>query len=74
MPSSSPEGEERDVDFARAKRLLELYSERDKLDDSGLARAKGRVEKVMETYAKKGLEEREKAARVRQLGADPSTK
>jgi hypothetical protein len=38
------------------------------MGDTGLARAKERVDKVVDQYAKKELEEREKVARARHLG------
>ncbi|KAF4616210.1 hypothetical protein G7Y89_g15198 [Cudoniella acicularis] len=63
--------EELDMDMARAKKLLELYEMRGKfreMGDTGLARAKDRVDRVVEKYAKKELEEREKNARAKYLG------
>ncbi|RDL36847.1 uncharacterized protein BP5553_06199 [Venustampulla echinocandica] len=54
--------EEKDEDMARAQKLLELYEMRGKfqeMGDTGLARAKERVDKVVDQYAKKDLEERE---------------
>jgi hypothetical protein len=38
------------------------------MGDTGLARAKERVDKVVDQYAKKELQEREKVARARHLG------
>ncbi|KAH8657610.1 hypothetical protein BGZ60DRAFT_135096 [Tricladium varicosporioides] len=67
----TPAEEQEDIDMARAKKLLELYEMRGKfreMGDTGLARAKERVDKVVEKYNKKELEEREKVARSRYLG------
>jgi len=63
--------EEPDVDIQRAKNLLQLYEMRGKfkqMGDSDLTRAKERVDKVVAEYAKRDLEEREKAARGRHGG------
>ncbi|KAG9228863.1 hypothetical protein BJ875DRAFT_489461 [Amylocarpus encephaloides] len=52
--------EPQDADMSRAKKLLELYQMRDKfkeMGDTGLARAKERVEKVFDSYSKKEFEE-----------------
>ena len=54
----------------RAKSLLQLYEMRGKfkqMGDTGLTRAKDRVDAVVAKYAAKELEEREKAARGRHL-------
>jgi len=64
-------GKQQDIDLTRAKKLLELYEMRGKfqeMGDTGLARSKERVDKVVDHYAKKDLEEREKVARARHLG------
>ncbi|TVY88331.1 hypothetical protein LAWI1_G007490, partial [Lachnellula willkommii] len=64
-------GDEQDIDLTRAKKLLELYEMRSKLlemGDTGLARSKERVDRVVDQYAKKDLAEREKVARARHLG------
>lgn len=48
--------------MARAQKLLELYEMRGKfqeMGDTGLARAKERVDKVVDQYSKKVLEDRE---------------
>lgn len=64
-------GVELDEDLARAKTLLQLFEMRGKfkqMGDTGLSRAKQRVDDVVARYAKAGLEEREKVARARYLG------
>lgn len=63
--------QQQDIDLTRAKKLLELYEMRSKLlemGDTGLARSKERVDRVVDQYAKKDLAEREKVARARHLG------
>jgi len=63
--------EQTDEDMKRAKTLLELFEMRGKfkqMGDTGLVRAKERVDAVVARYAKKDLEERERAARSRHLG------
>lgn len=59
-----------DEDMKRAKTLLELFEMRGKfkqMGDTGLTRAKQRVDNVVEKYVKMELEEREKAAKARHL-------
>lgn len=54
--------------MARAKKLLELYQMRGKfqqIGESGITRSQQRVDKVMEVYTNKTLEEKEKAARAK---------
>ncbi|CZR51188.1 uncharacterized protein PAC_01063 [Phialocephala subalpina] len=68
----TPVEETPDEDMKRAKTLLELFEMRGKfkqMGDTGLTRAKQRVDNVVEKYAKMELEEREKAAKARHLGA-----
>ena len=60
-----------DEDLTRAKTLLQLFEMRGKfkqMGDTGLSRAKQRVDDVVARYAKVDLEEREKVARARYLG------
>jgi hypothetical protein len=55
----------------RARTLIELYEMRGKfkqIGDTGLTRAKERVDAVTSRYAEKDLQEREKVARARHLG------
>ncbi|KAE8441343.1 hypothetical protein EG329_005492 [Mollisiaceae sp. DMI_Dod_QoI] len=68
----TPVEETQDEDMKRAKTLLELFEMRGKfkqMGDTGLTRAKQRVDNVVERYAKMELEEKEKAAKARQMGA-----
>jgi len=63
--------EEVDEDMKRARTLIELFEMRGKfkqMGDTGLTRAKERVDAVVSRYAEKELEEREKVARARHLG------
>jgi predicted ATPase len=60
-----------DEDMNRARTLMELFEMRGKfkqMGDTGLTRAKERVDAVVSRYAEKKLEEREEAARARHLG------
>jgi hypothetical protein len=60
------------VDLLRAKELLKYYEKRDKLRDmgiTGLKRSQERVNAVLSKQEQKELEEREKVARKRRLGA-----
>ncbi|CZT09807.1 hypothetical protein WAI453_007040 [Rhynchosporium graminicola] len=60
-----------DEDLTRARTLLQLFEMRGKfrqMGDTGLSRAKERVDEVVARYAKEDLEEREKVARSRYLG------
>jgi hypothetical protein len=60
-----------DEDMNRARTLMELFEMRGKfkqMGDTGLTRAKERVDAVVSRYAEKELEEREEAARARHLG------
>lgn len=60
-----------DEDMNRARTLMELFEMRGKfkqMGDTGLTRAKERVDAVVSRYAEKELEEREKVARARHLG------
>ena len=64
--------EQPDEDMRRARTLMELFEMRGKfklMGDTGLTRAKERVDAVVSRYAEKELEEREKVARARHLGA-----
>ncbi|KAF8854933.1 hypothetical protein BDZ45DRAFT_676556 [Acephala macrosclerotiorum] len=68
----TPVEETPDEDMKRAKTLLELFEMRGKfkqMGDTGLTRAKQRVDNIVDKYAKMDLEEREKAAKARHLGA-----
>ncbi|PVH78859.1 hypothetical protein DL98DRAFT_516488 [Cadophora sp. DSE1049] len=70
-PENSSTGAELDEDLIRAKTLLQLFEMRGKfkqMGDTGLSRAKQRVDDVIARYAKAELEEREKVARARYLG------
>jgi len=63
--------QEADEDMKRARTLIELFEMRGKfkqMGDTGLTRAKERVDAVVSKYAEKGLEERKKVARARHLG------
>ncbi|KAE9381493.1 hypothetical protein N431DRAFT_425068 [Stipitochalara longipes BDJ] len=65
------EDEPLDEDMDRARTLMELVEMRGKfkeMGDTGLTRAKERVDAVVAKYAEKELEEREKVARARHLG------
>ncbi|PMD52002.1 uncharacterized protein K444DRAFT_249533 [Hyaloscypha bicolor E] len=65
------EEEQQDEDIKRARTLIELYEMRGKfkqIGDTGLTRAKERVDAVISRYAEKDLQEREKVARARHLG------
>jgi predicted ATPase len=60
-----------DEDMNRARTLMELFEMRGKfkqMGDTGLTRAKERVDAVVSRYAEKELEEREEAAKARHLG------
>lgn len=66
---------ETDPDLARAQTLLSLFEMRGKfkqMGDTGLTRAKERVDEVVARYARKELEERERVARARHLGVGGS--
>lgn len=55
----------------RAKTLVQLFQMRGKfqqMGDTGLSRAKEKVDGVVSRYAAKDLDEREKVARARFLG------
>ncbi|KAK0100300.1 hypothetical protein ONS95_008258 [Cadophora gregata] len=71
-PIGNPGSEaELDEDLTRAKTLLQLFEMRGKfkqMGDTGLSRAKQRVDNVVARYAKAELEEREKVAKARYLG------
>jgi len=70
-PGYPDTGTELDEDLTRAKTLLQLFEMRGKfkqMGDTGLSRAKQRVDDVVARYAKVDLEEREKVARARYLG------
>ena len=57
----------------RARTLVQLYEMRGKvklMGDTGLTRAKEKVDGVLSQYAQKELEERENFARVRRSGGD----
>jgi hypothetical protein len=64
-------GLQKDEDLQRATELIQLYEMRGKLKqmgDSGLGRSKERVDRVVEQYTKKDLEEREWVAKARHSG------
>ncbi|KAH9210700.1 hypothetical protein DL95DRAFT_393202 [Leptodontidium sp. 2 PMI_412] len=70
-PIGGHSGVELDEDLARAKTLLQLFEMRGKfrqMGDTGLSRAKQRVDEVVARYAKEDLDERERVARARHLG------
>ncbi|CAG8975487.1 hypothetical protein HYALB_00004806 [Hymenoscyphus albidus] len=57
-----------DEDMARAKKLLELYQMRgafQKMGDNGLSRSQSRVDKVVDVYTAKSVEEKERASRAK---------
>lgn len=63
------EPEEEDPGMRRAKELAELCERREsfaEVSSAGLAKARRKVDLVVERYAGRALEEREKVARVRQ--------
>ncbi|KAH7363833.1 hypothetical protein BKA65DRAFT_489745 [Rhexocercosporidium sp. MPI-PUGE-AT-0058] len=70
-PISGHAGVELDEDLARAKTLLQLFEMRGKfrqMGDTGLSRAKQRVDEVVARYAEEERAERERIARARHLG------
>jgi hypothetical protein len=63
--------DQQDEDMKRARTLMELYEMRGKfkqIGDTGLTRAKERVDAVVSRYADKDLRDREKAVKARHLG------
>ncbi|KAG4441324.1 hypothetical protein IFR05_003187 [Cadophora sp. M221] len=70
-PIRGHSGVELDEDLSRAKTLLQLFEMRGKfrqMGDTGLSRAKQRVDEVVARYAKEELDERERVAKARHLG------
>jgi len=63
-----------DEDLKRARTLLELFEMRGKykqMGDMGLLRSKERVDAVAARYAKRDLEERDRATRSKYLIPNP---
>jgi hypothetical protein len=55
----------------RAKQLVELFEKKEnfrQMGTTGLGKARERVDEVVHKYAQKQLDERQRVARVRQLG------
>jgi hypothetical protein len=69
-PMISPPAQD-DEDLKKARELINLYAMRGefkRMGDTGLARARQRVDAVVEQYAQKELYQREKVAKARHLG------
>ncbi|KAL2072815.1 hypothetical protein VTL71DRAFT_12158, partial [Oculimacula yallundae] len=69
--SYSSANETQDPDLTRARTLLQLFEMRGKfrqMGDTGLSRAKERVDEVVARYAREEVEARERVARARHLG------
>lgn len=62
---------QKDDDMRRAKELVELFEKKDYftyMGTTGLGKSKKRVDEVVQRYAKKDLEARQRVAHARQLG------
>lgn len=63
--------QQEDEDMRRAKELVELVEKKEYftyMGTTGLGKSKKRVDEVVQKYAKKDLEERQRVAQARQSG------
>ena len=63
--------QQKDEDMRRAKELVELFEKRENLMQMGtsrLGKSKARVDEVVQKYAQKHIDMKERAARARQAG------